>query len=583
MAPTPVTGACWLFDEPRSSRHRHASSGPGTGQPGMTPNDQLAYYKPELVVIPCGSRKLDHPARAADLYTGSYHRACRAAAEALRPDRLLILSARYGLLDLDDVIEPYDTPHGTKDSVTSQLLLDQATLRDIVRLDPVIALGGARHVSLIRSVWATRPHSADRYPWHGRTDGAARGAAQRNRQPAGTGPRQVTVPPCRVNRPTSGRRPARTRPDERSRHARRDGRNMALEHVGEVVVDAVVVNDGHVLLVEGQGGWGLPSGVPEDAETEQATAARAVYELTGYLVDGSSLLESEAVGRSAVVCHLLSEDPSGRRSSRQGNSAGHRSPTPSRPGCRRSYGRTWRGIRRCRRPGSPAWATGRCGAQAVAFRMRASRPRSWVRSSVSSSAVASARARPSTSSASRWQSRPLSVRRRRNARRSWGGVRAPPDRRVRGCRRCWSRSAPPHRSSRSSPAYEAAVRLARASAGRAAGRPRRHWRAAGSRRTAVAGASSRRARRPGCRCCRALPWRSPFRGEGRLYEPRPGAMSTHIVSMLSMCCRPDAVPSSSPSAAALETSGIFGVPDVSKVSNASAPASGWSSPSCASA
>lgn len=61
----------------------------------MTPNDQLAYAKPELVVIPCGSRKLDHPARAADLYTGSYHRACRAAAEALRPDQLLILSARH--------------------------------------------------------------------------------------------------------------------------------------------------------------------------------------------------------------------------------------------------------------------------------------------------------------------------------------------------------------------------------------------------------------------------------------------------------------------------------------------------------
>ncbi|WP_329557026.1 DUF6884 domain-containing protein [Streptomyces sp. NBC_00696] len=122
----------------------------------MTPNDQLAYYKPELVVIPCGSRKLDHPARAADLYTGSYHRACRTAAEALRPDRLLILSARYGLLDLDDVIEPYDTPHGTKESVTAQLLLEQAMLRNIVRLDPVIALGGARHVGLIHSVW---PHA----------------------------------------------------------------------------------------------------------------------------------------------------------------------------------------------------------------------------------------------------------------------------------------------------------------------------------------------------------------------------------------------------------------------------------------
>ena len=124
----------------------------------MTPNDRLDldFFKPELVVIPCGSRKLDQPARAADLYIGSYHRACRRAADALRPDRLLILSARYGLVDLDDVVEPYDTPHGATDAVTSQLILEQATLRGIARLDPVVALGGARHVRLIHSVW---PHA----------------------------------------------------------------------------------------------------------------------------------------------------------------------------------------------------------------------------------------------------------------------------------------------------------------------------------------------------------------------------------------------------------------------------------------
>jgi len=94
---------------------------------------------------------------------------------------------------------------------------------------------------------------------------------------------------------------------------------MALEQSSQALVDAVVVNDGRLLLVNVQGGWGLPSGVPEEAETPQATAARVVYELTGYLVDGSSLLEPGAesapaggvAGPPAVVCHLLSEDPSG--------------------------------------------------------------------------------------------------------------------------------------------------------------------------------------------------------------------------------------------------------------------------------
>ncbi|MGW1727638.1 DUF6884 domain-containing protein [Streptomyces sp. NPDC002306] len=121
-----------------------------------TPHDQLDCYRAELVVIPCGSRKLDRPARAADLYVGSYHRACRKAADALRPDRLLILSARHGLLDLDDVIEPYDTPHGVADAITGRALLEQVTLRAITHLDPVVALGGARHVSLVRAIW---PHA----------------------------------------------------------------------------------------------------------------------------------------------------------------------------------------------------------------------------------------------------------------------------------------------------------------------------------------------------------------------------------------------------------------------------------------
>ncbi|MFB6703171.1 DUF6884 domain-containing protein [Streptomyces sp. NPDC056333] len=123
---------------------------------GTTANDHLDCFEPELVVIPCGSRKLGRRARAADMYVGSYHRACRRAADALQPDRLLILSARYGLLDLDDVIEPYDTPHGAAGAITGQDLLEQAALLHIVRLDPVVALGGARHVSLVRTVW---PHA----------------------------------------------------------------------------------------------------------------------------------------------------------------------------------------------------------------------------------------------------------------------------------------------------------------------------------------------------------------------------------------------------------------------------------------
>jgi hypothetical protein len=122
----------------------------------MAVNDYADCAAAELIVVPCGARKLDHPARAGEMYTGSYHRACRRAAEALRPERLVILSARYGLLDLDDEIEPYDTPHGATGAVTAALLRDQAAERGIAALDPVVVLGGARHVALARAVW---PHA----------------------------------------------------------------------------------------------------------------------------------------------------------------------------------------------------------------------------------------------------------------------------------------------------------------------------------------------------------------------------------------------------------------------------------------
>ncbi|AVH60363.1 MULTISPECIES: NUDIX hydrolase [Streptomyces] len=88
---------------------------------------------------------------------------------------------------------------------------------------------------------------------------------------------------------------------------------MTLERAAQGVVEAVVVYDGRLLLVDAQDGWGLPSGAPELAETPEATAARLVYELTGYLADGSTLLrpaDARADTRSAVVCQLLSQDPS---------------------------------------------------------------------------------------------------------------------------------------------------------------------------------------------------------------------------------------------------------------------------------
>lgn len=89
---------------------------------------------------------------------------------------------------------------------------------------------------------------------------------------------------------------------------------MTMEQTTEDAVDAVVLYDGKVLLVNAGDRWTLPSGDPELAESASATAARAVYELTGYLVDGSTPLPQQSAdsagARRAVVCQLLSETPS---------------------------------------------------------------------------------------------------------------------------------------------------------------------------------------------------------------------------------------------------------------------------------
>ncbi|MEN1890879.1 NUDIX hydrolase [Streptomyces mirabilis] len=89
---------------------------------------------------------------------------------------------------------------------------------------------------------------------------------------------------------------------------------MTLEQAARGGVDAVVVYDGRLLMVAAQDSWGLPSGTPQPAESAQAGAARLVYELTGYLVDGTSVLRAQgsagADARPAVVCQLLSRAPS---------------------------------------------------------------------------------------------------------------------------------------------------------------------------------------------------------------------------------------------------------------------------------
>lgn len=61
-----------------------------------------------IVLISCVKTKLDKPAKAQELYTSALFKYNLRYAKLLSPDAIFILSAQYGLLELDDIIAPYE-------------------------------------------------------------------------------------------------------------------------------------------------------------------------------------------------------------------------------------------------------------------------------------------------------------------------------------------------------------------------------------------------------------------------------------------------------------------------------------------
>lgn len=65
-----------------------------------------------IVLISCVSKKLDlkqgQTCKAKDLYISPLFKKAYAYAKTLKPDDIYIISAKYGLLDLNAEVEPYD-------------------------------------------------------------------------------------------------------------------------------------------------------------------------------------------------------------------------------------------------------------------------------------------------------------------------------------------------------------------------------------------------------------------------------------------------------------------------------------------
>ena len=62
----------------------------------------------KIVLISCVSKKLPNKSKAQDLYISPLFRYNLEYAKSLKPDKIFILSAKHGLLNLDEEIEPYN-------------------------------------------------------------------------------------------------------------------------------------------------------------------------------------------------------------------------------------------------------------------------------------------------------------------------------------------------------------------------------------------------------------------------------------------------------------------------------------------
>ena len=100
----------------------------------------------KIVLISCVSVKLSHKAKAEDLYISPLFKYGLAYAKSLKPDKIYILSAKYGLLGLDEVIEPYNTTLNTMSSSEIKTWSEKVLLKLRVKVnldaDQIIFLAG---------------------------------------------------------------------------------------------------------------------------------------------------------------------------------------------------------------------------------------------------------------------------------------------------------------------------------------------------------------------------------------------------------------------------------------------------------
>lgn len=103
----------------------------------------------KIVLISCVKSKQKVPAKAKDLYTSPLFRFNLQYAQQINPNAIYILSAKYGLLDLDQIIAPYEM---TLNSLTegdkkawSRNVIDSLKKKADLKADMFVILAGINY------------------------------------------------------------------------------------------------------------------------------------------------------------------------------------------------------------------------------------------------------------------------------------------------------------------------------------------------------------------------------------------------------------------------------------------------------
>lgn len=107
-----------------------------------------------LVIIPCGRKKSPVPVPAGEMYVGPYFRSCLKTALALTgKDRVRILSGKYGLLKLGDIISPYDQRIDRPGAITLAAVAGQAKAQGLAGAAAVVVLAGRAYSNVVLNIW----------------------------------------------------------------------------------------------------------------------------------------------------------------------------------------------------------------------------------------------------------------------------------------------------------------------------------------------------------------------------------------------------------------------------------------------